>query len=176
MPKLGAGVMVYTQGTCSTASELLVYMPQHSYKISLHAARSATKIALMRRDFNHNPQKYLSNTPGGVHASAFQPPDPHWKAFLFLFSSWDVVNLFTHWVVQNTKRTLFKTQTEGNLSPSDNDSNNILIHAGSVHTICAFFFSFLLLRRKQKCLTFDQIKHKMQNNAMVLTLPAWIRN
>jgi len=61
----------------------------------------------MRRDLKHNPQKYLSNTPGGVQASAFQPPDPHWKAFLFLISSWDVVYLFTHWVVQNTKRTLF---------------------------------------------------------------------
>ena len=47
----------------------------------------------------------------------------------------------------------------------------------AVFTLSAlFFFFFLLLRRKQKCLTFDQIKHKMQNNAMVLTLPAWIRN
>ena len=46
-------------------------------KLSLHAIRSATKIAQMRRDIEHNPYKYLSNAPGGVQASASQPPAPH---------------------------------------------------------------------------------------------------
>jgi len=36
----------------------------------------------MRRDIEHNPHKYLGNNPGGVQASASQPPDPHWKASL----------------------------------------------------------------------------------------------
>ena len=31
----------------------------------------------MRRDIEHDPHKYLSNTPGGMQASASQPPDPH---------------------------------------------------------------------------------------------------
>ena len=44
---------------------------------SLHAIRSATKIIQMRRDIEHNPHKYLSNTPGGMQASASQPPDLH---------------------------------------------------------------------------------------------------
>ena len=34
----------------------------------------------------HNPHKYLSNTPGGVQASASQPPDPHCKTSLIVFS------------------------------------------------------------------------------------------
>jgi len=46
-------------------------------KYSLHAIRSATKIIQMRQDIEHNPHKSLSNDPGGVQASAFQPPDPH---------------------------------------------------------------------------------------------------
>jgi len=46
-------------------------------KFSLHAIRSATKIMQIRRDIDYNPHKYLSNTPGGVQASASQPPDPH---------------------------------------------------------------------------------------------------
>ena len=33
--------------------------------ISLHAIRSTTKIIQMRRDIEHNPPKYPSNTPGG---------------------------------------------------------------------------------------------------------------
>ena len=44
-------------------------------QISLHAIRSATKIIQMRRDIEHNPHEYLSNSPGGVQASASQPPD-----------------------------------------------------------------------------------------------------
>ena len=31
--------------------------------------------------YSHN---YLSNTTGGVQASASQPPDPHWKPFLIV--------------------------------------------------------------------------------------------
>jgi len=50
--------------------------------LSLHAVRSATKITRMRRDIDHNPHKYLSNTPGGVQASASQPPDPHCSYFI----------------------------------------------------------------------------------------------
>jgi hypothetical protein len=36
----------------------------------------------MRQDIEHNPHKYLSNTPSGMQASASQPPDPHWITFL----------------------------------------------------------------------------------------------
>ena len=42
----------------------------------------ATKIIQMRQDIEHNPHKYLSNTPSGMQASASQPPDPHWITFL----------------------------------------------------------------------------------------------
>jgi len=31
----------------------------------------------MRGDIDYKPHKYMSNTPGGVQASASQPPDPH---------------------------------------------------------------------------------------------------
>jgi len=76
----------------------------------------------MRRDIEHNPYKYLSNTPGGVQASASQL-----KNFSYNFSRWDVVCLCIHWVVQNTAQHPF------------------LIHAGSVYTICVHFF---LLRKE----------------------------
>jgi hypothetical protein len=46
-------------------------------KLSLHVIRSATKIIQMRRSIEPNPHKYPSNTPGGVQASASQPPDLH---------------------------------------------------------------------------------------------------
>ena len=60
----------------------------------LHAIRSAAKIIQMRRDIKHNSHNYLSNTPGGVQASASQPPDPHRRAFsLLLFTRLDVVSL-----------------------------------------------------------------------------------
>jgi len=48
----------------------------------LHVIKFATKIIQMRRDIELNLPKYLSNTPGGVQASASQPPDPQWKPFL----------------------------------------------------------------------------------------------
>ena len=41
-------------------------------KRSLLAIRSATKIIQMRRDIEHNLQKYLSNYPGGMDAA-----EPH---------------------------------------------------------------------------------------------------
>ena len=88
-------------------------------KSSLHAIRSATKIIQMRRDIENNPHKYLGNTPGGVQASASQPPDPHWKAFPLLFSRWNVVCLCIHWVVQKKQ-------------------NPFLIYASSVYTVCSF--------------------------------------
>ena len=86
-------------------------------KFSLHAIRSATKIMQIRRDIDYNPHKYLSNTPGGVQASASQPPDPHWKAPLILFCGWDVVCLCIQWVVQHTKQREKTTQAVKNHSP-----------------------------------------------------------
>jgi len=50
--------------------------------LSLQAIRSATKIIQTRRDFEHNPYKYLSNTPGGVQAFVSQPPGSHWRTSL----------------------------------------------------------------------------------------------
>jgi len=35
------------------------------------------KIINLRQDIEHNPYKYLSNTPGGVQVFASQLPDPH---------------------------------------------------------------------------------------------------
>jgi len=43
-------------------------------KSSLHAITSARNIIQMRRDIEHNPPEYLSNTPGGLQASASQLP------------------------------------------------------------------------------------------------------
>jgi hypothetical protein len=75
----------------------------------------------MRRDNKHNPYKYLSNTSGGVQASASPL-----KSFLFLFySRQDIVCLCIHWVVQNTEQHPF------------------LIHAGSFYTMCVIFLFFL---------------------------------
>jgi len=62
-------------------------------KISLHAIRSATKIIQMKQGNEYNPHKYMGNTPGGIQASASQPPDPHWKAFP-LFSSGEMLYVF----------------------------------------------------------------------------------
>ena len=39
-------------------------------KRSLLVNRSTTKIIQMRQNIEHNPHKYLSNTPGGVQGSA----------------------------------------------------------------------------------------------------------
>jgi hypothetical protein len=54
-------------------------------KISLLAIRSATNTIHMRQDIEHNPQKYLSNSPGGVQAL---PPNhliPTEKLLVFYF-------------------------------------------------------------------------------------------
>jgi hypothetical protein len=66
--------------------------PQYGSPVSLHATRSVTKI-IHRRDVEYNPHKYMGNTPGGIQASASQPPDPHWKAFP-LFSSGEMLYVF----------------------------------------------------------------------------------
>jgi hypothetical protein len=72
-----------TQGTHSTASELLVYMPQHSQENQAYMQSGPQQnIIQMRRDIEHNPHKYLSNTPSGVQGSESQPPDPHRQACL----------------------------------------------------------------------------------------------
>jgi hypothetical protein len=73
----------------------------------------------MRQDTEHNPQKHLSNTHGGMRASAYQPPDPHWKAFPIYILHVGCVSLH----------------------PLGGAQNNFLSHAGSVYTICVIFFS-----------------------------------
>jgi len=65
------------------------------YLISM---RSQSKIIQMRRDIEHNPHKYLSNTPGGVQAPWSTTNEtnhliPTEKPLLILFSRWDVVSL-----------------------------------------------------------------------------------
>ena len=74
-----------TQGTHSTASELLVYMPQHSQENQAYMQSGPQQnIIQMRRDIEHNPHKYLSNasmgvqaSASGMQASASQPPNPY---------------------------------------------------------------------------------------------------
>jgi len=66
-------------------------------KWSLHAIRSATKAD---ETLNTSPTNIwailcISSTPGDMQASASQPPDPHWKAYL-IFSRWDVMCICTH--------------------------------------------------------------------------------
>jgi hypothetical protein len=46
-------------------------------RICLPMVCKTSDINLNRRDIEHNPYKYLSNTLGGVQASASQPPHPH---------------------------------------------------------------------------------------------------
>jgi hypothetical protein len=102
--------------------------PQHSWNNQAYMqSEPQQKIMQMRWDIAYNPHKYRSNTPGGVQTSASQPPDPHWKASLILFSRWDVVCYCIHWVVQNTKQ------------------HHILFYAGSsVYTICFLISLFCM--------------------------------
>ena len=53
-----------------------------------------------RWDIECNPNKYMSNAPGGMLLT------PTEKFFIFLFSGWDVVCLCIHWVVQDTNNIL----------------------------------------------------------------------
>ena len=85
----------------------------------------------MRQDIEHNPHKYLSNTPGGVQAFASQPPE---KLAVFLSSGGMLcVSASFGWC---------RTQ---------NKQHPFLLRVGSVCTICvlSFFlkarFRFLLL-------------------------------
>ena len=94
-------------------------------RLSQRAIKSATKIIPMRWNIEHNPYKYLSNTPGGVQASVPNHLTPIKKLLLLLLSRWDVVCLCIHWMVQNTKQHPF------------------LIHAGSVCNICIIPILFL---------------------------------
>ena len=92
----------------------------------------------MRRYIKHNPQKYLSNTPG---VCRLLPPNHLIRTenlFLFLFSRWDVVCLCIHWVaVQNIKQHPF------------------LVHVDGVYTIFSLFsFLFKQFAYYFECLSF----------------------
>ena len=118
---LGATSTIYSSHTRnnSTASKLLVYMPQHSWMIkpTCNQIRNQNHTN-ERRHWLQTPQIYeqYSWWCAGFCLPTTWPP-------LYLFSRWDVVCLCIHWVVQNTKQHPF------------------LIHAGSVYTICVLFFS-----------------------------------
>ena len=80
----------------------------------------------MRRDIGRNPQKYLSNTPGGVQASASQPPvsAPPLETLLIVFNPGGMLCV---------SASIGRCKTQNN------------IHAGSVYTL-RFFLSSAVQR------------------------------
>jgi hypothetical protein len=86
LPGVTGTITAATQGTHSTASELLVYMPQHSWQAYCNQIRNQN----YPRHWIHPPQKQHSWSP--------------LENFSYLFSKWDVVCLCIHWVMQNTKQ------------------------------------------------------------------------
>jgi len=104
---------------------LLLHCTLCTCKMCGHHVLSCTWLCSQQKSHRwdeRNPHKYLSNTPGGVQASASQPPDPHWK-LLLLYSPGGVlcVSASVGWC---------RTQ------------NNILSNSMQVvFTLPAFFFS-----------------------------------
>jgi hypothetical protein len=90
------------------------------------------KIIQMRQDIEHNPYKYPSYTPGGVQASASQPPDPHRKTSL-------ICTLQVGWCLSLHP-----------LGGAEHKTTSFPIHAGGVYTTCVhFFFSLSNLLESQ---------------------------
>jgi hypothetical protein len=94
----------------------------------------------MRRDIEHIPPKYLSNTSGGVQAPNHLVPIEQ----LFLFSRWAgkcglkiVVWLCIHWVVQDTKQQSFLIYVGGVYT-----TNPFLLLKGVVFTTYILVFLF----------------------------------
>jgi len=82
-----------------TSAPLMTY-----YTYTKHNS-GTTKIIQMRREFEHNPHKYLSNTPVGVQASA-GPTSwfPQKSLSCFQFASGMCVSASVHWVVEKTQQ------------------------------------------------------------------------
>jgi len=124
-------------------------MPQHS--LSLHAIISATKVIQVKLDIQHNPYKYLSNTPGGVQASASQPPTPPTeKLLLFIFTLQVGCCVSLH-----------------PLGGAEHKQHSFQIHAGLHYLRFSFLSSFCQLRCQtcpyQTRTTFQYYYHVMLN-------------
>jgi hypothetical protein len=85
--------------------------------------KPTTKIKQMRRDIDHNPQKYLSNTPGGVQDSASHHQNSRDK-LSYLYLPGGMLCIYysihaEHKTIKQLRRTAFFLLSKGNAGGSD---------------------------------------------------------